>query len=427
MARTTTTAAVRAAADAIVAGLPATAEAIGAELRAAAPELAADEDILRETIASIRANITVGLSVITGETPRSQIRAPGEALALSRAFVHRSVPLDRLLQTYLAGRTVMWRIWLDELVPRIRDGRQLAPALRLSSDRIDAYLEVVVSALVREYEHERERWVHSRQARTAEAVRTLLHSKHDSAPDLAHDFGLHQTALIIWSSGPQTPELPDRLADCLSMLLAQARIGRALSVPVGTSSLWAWIASASPIGADRIAVAAGELPNLDEVLIACGRPLAGVDGFRESHRQALRTEHVVRRMAAPGRVTSHEDVGVLALLGDDEDEARELVARELGGLTGSDPASARLRSTLRTYLACDRNASRAARRLSTHRNTILYRIQAAEQRLGRDLAERRLELELALILADTLGERVLSRISEPGGSPAASRPAADRR
>jgi DNA-binding PucR family transcriptional regulator len=63
---------------------------------------------------------------------------------------------------------------------------------------------------------------------------------------------------------------------------------------------------------------------------------------------------------------------------------------------------ARLRATVRAY--CEENASpvRTARRLGVHQNTIVYRVNRAEELLGRPIADRRLELEVALRLADAV-------------------------
>ena len=59
------------------------------------------------------------------------------------------------------------------------------------------------------------------------------------------------------------------------------------------------------------------------------------------------------------------------------------------------------------YLACDRSLAKAAELLHVARNTVAYRVKKVESLIGRDLRDRKLELESALRLAQRLGTRVL--------------------
>lgn len=61
--------------------------------------------------------------------------------------------------------------------------------------------------------------------------------------------------------------------------------------------------------------------------------------------------------------------------------------------------------TLRTYFACNGNASRASQRLFLHRNGLLYRLGRIEELLSISLdnAHVRLSLELALEIAGPAG------------------------
>ena len=91
----------------------------------------------------------------------------------------------------------------------------------------------------------------------------------------------------------------------------------------------------------------------------------------------------------------------------DRQALREFVAAQLGPLGARTPAAARLRETLTVYLEDAGNATRAAARLHTHKNTVRYRVQRAEETLGRPVTEDRLALELALRVVQILGDAVL--------------------
>ena len=161
-------------AGAVLAGLDETSAALGAQLRRALPELVADEDMAREFMASIRGNVAAGLSVIGAQEPVGDVRVPDEVLGYARMLVHRSVPMERLLHSYRIGQAQFWRLWLDALAERVDDRDLFIAALRLSSDRLDSYVDRVVSLLVAESEHEQERWLRRAVGRRTELVQRLL-------------------------------------------------------------------------------------------------------------------------------------------------------------------------------------------------------------------------------------------------------------
>ncbi len=89
---------------------------------------------------------------------------------------------------------------------------------------------------------------------------------------------------------------------------------------------------------------------------------------------------------------------VTALAAHDPRTASESIAATLGPLAGDEPASDRLRETLRVYLEEADNPPRTAARLYTHRNTVLKRIARATDLRGYLPGERRLALALAIEL-----------------------------
>jgi DNA-binding PucR family transcriptional regulator len=59
-----------------------------------------------------------------------------------------------------------------------------------------------------------------------------------------------------------------------------------------------------------------------------------------------------------------------------------------------------LRATLTAFFEEGMSWGRTAERLNIHQNTVIYRVNQAKDLLGRSLTERRLELEVALRLAE---------------------------
>lgn len=101
-------------------------------------------------------------------------------------------------------------------------------------------------------------------------------------------------------------------------------------------------------------------------------------------------------------------MAIASLLSADLDLARDLVTRELGPLAKNNSNAADLRATLLCYLEEESSPHAAAQRLFVSRNTVAYRVKRAGQLLGYDIAERRFELQTALVLADIFGAQVLA-------------------
>ena len=103
----------------------------------------------------------------------------------------------------------------------------------------------------------------------------------------------------------------------------------------------------------------------------------------------------------------YADFAATSLACENSEEAQLFVARELRGIEDDSAASQRIRDTLLAYFESEHNAASAAARLGVHQQTIANRLRAVEERLGRSVGARRLELELALRLRRNPGRRGL--------------------
>ena len=145
------------------------------------------------------------------------------------------------------------------------------------------------------------------------------------------------------------------------------------------------------------------------VLVAFGKPGSGITGFRTSHAEALQAARI-GSLARGGQaaVTSYARVELVSLLAGDLVRARAFVAGQLGPLASTAEAAERLRATVLAFLSSGGSATRVAKELYVHPNTVGYRIKRAEELLGRSVVERPIELTCALTLAAVLGPAVLA-------------------
>jgi DNA-binding PucR family transcriptional regulator len=110
------------------------------------------------------------------------------------------------------------------------------------------------------------------------------------------------------------------------------------------------------------------------------------------------------------------DVQLVALLTLDPEGADEFIAQILGDFRHAAPE---LRSAVETFINEQCNASRAAARLFTHRNTLTERLRRAEKLLPRPLEESSVHVAVALEVLRWRGDvAALDSTKASAGTPA---------
>lgn len=127
-----------------------------------------------------------------------------------------------------------------------------------------------------------------------------------------------------------------------------------------------------------------------------------MSGFRRSHLEALAAQRIALADPRWLACTLYDDVEVVSLLSQDQQAMRALINHELAGLAADDPGLVALRATALAYLRSG-SATAAARELGAHKNTIRHRLERIERLIGHPIDERRIQLELALMLAEVYG------------------------
>jgi DNA-binding PucR family transcriptional regulator len=389
-------------------------EALSAELDLVARRLSGaihdhlgelDEDLRTWTLQSVRANLGIIVTMLREGTSPSTAEAPPEALAYAKEYVRRGLGLEVLLRAYRTGQKELSRIALDRLRSVSPDAEHRVEAVGFFSDWLFAWVEALERQLTVVYMTEREQWVRGATAMRAAEVRALLDgSRADLAgvsKRLVYELDRRHVAFLVWDDEAdgdgghgqaRFAEMEERAAAVAEGLGAHG----VLTISEGRHlACWAGLRDqAVP------APARGILPEAaDGLRVALGTPGHGVEGFCQSHVEALHARRVAKLGRARSGWTPFDDVALDALATHDLDETRRFVERELGPLASEDDAILRLRATLRVFLEEGSSFVRAARRLGVHENTITYRVHRAEDLLGHRAAERQLELRVALRLA----------------------------
>ncbi|BBZ12649.1 PucR family transcriptional regulator [Mycobacterium branderi] len=389
---------------------------VGDEMDAAeielSPALGADAAILADTSASNRAVVRRFLTMCVrseGSPVSVDVDVPPEALDAARTVARRGIEFDVIIQAYRRGTYVAWRRWLANAARVVPPGPELVEFLEASSRLVFDYADRVLGRVLEEAHRERERVLGGALARRTETIRLIL----DGAPiesrraseRLGYDLARRNTALVLWAEPPG--DVQGALESAATLLARAVGARGPLTVPAGTSTLWAWLSTDGDLkpGALREEITQAQ-PN---VRVAVGPTKSGITGFRRSHDGALAVQRMLAGHADGDRLALYHELEVTALAAQDLDRAAEFVTTTLGPLSADTQSAGRLRETLRVFLNEANNAPQAAARLHTHRNTVLQRVARATELLGHAPGERRLAVELALELAHYLGPRVLSR------------------
>jgi hypothetical protein len=405
-------------ARALLRDLAASSTQIGADmathLHARIPELAsmADEHaLIGATEASCSANIEQILALLSSGATAEALVMPEPAEDYAQSLVHRRIPLSVLLRAYRLGHGLFWNVTAEALKNEIDNEAALVSSLEASSNFMFEYIDGVSGRLVTAYQLERDRWVRSAAAIRSETARRIidgqLEDERAGSSRLGYELRRSHVALIL--AGEPANQGPGGGSLEKEAIEAAAILGCAdpLLIPSGVGVLWAWCGTFKPPVPQALALVEQHVPP-EGVRMAVGRPGYGIEGFRITHQEAGHASRFWDIGAAPlGGTTSYRTVEVVSLLATDLDRARRFVRNELGPLADQSETAARMRSTLLGFLSHGGSHVRAAQALHMHQNTVYNRVRRAEELLGGPVTDRRVELQTALMLAETLGDEVL--------------------
>jgi DNA-binding PucR family transcriptional regulator len=314
-----------------------------------------------------------------------------EPLAIARDLIRRGMD-ESAVDAYRVGQNVSWRFWMQIAFGLTSDPQELRELLDVSSRSITSFIDATIAGIYAQMEIEREELTGGTHAERREVVELIL----DGAPitrqraesRLGYRLNQTHTAAVIWGNEPDTDMSDlDRAADALTQSAGEPR---ALSVLAGTATRWVWIPGRERPDLTRVTAA---LPQLPGVRIAVGPTAAGIEGFRRSHLDAITTQRMMARLSSPQRIAGFTDVELVALITADPERADRFIKHTLGDFEAAGPE---LHESVLSFVTEQCNASRAATRLFTHRNTLLRRLARADEMLPQPLHTNSVHVAVAL-------------------------------
>jgi DNA-binding PucR family transcriptional regulator len=381
------------------------------------PELGGDRRAMELLGPSVEGNVETLLHALRYAIPVDLVAVPVAAMEYARRLAQYGIPLNALVRAYRIGQHLV-----NELVfAEVRAIDIPDPARYTVLEAIGAtlfqYIDSITQQVVVVYEDERERWLENQNSLRAMRVREVIEAHKPIDVDAAtttirYPLRWHHLGLVMWY--PDVGTTGDEIGRLQRFLRELGQASEAAASPLFIAADrtcgWGWLPYRAATESAAACVREFALARPDSPSIAIGTMAAGLEGFRQSHREAEAARRVALVGARPEpTVIGAEDRGVplAALLGGDIADTRAWVAGVLGDLAADTDGDARLRETLRVFLGCGSSYKQAADELNLHFNTVKYRVGRAIARRGRDVAADRLDVEVALLVCHWYGAAVL--------------------
>jgi hypothetical protein len=381
------------------------------------PDLRGDARLMELLGASVEGNVETVLHALRYDIAVERVEAPTAALEYARRLAQQGMPVNALVRAYRLGQRTVNELIFAELRAIDMPESTRVTVIEAITATLFEYIDWMSQQVVAVYEDERERWLENQNSLRALRVREVLAGNKSIDADAAstsirYPLRWHHLGLVMWypDTGAEGDQL-DRLQRFLRELGEAADAAASpLFAAADRSCGWGWLPYRAAVAEAPAKVRQFTLARPDSPSVAIGTMANGVEGFRRSHREAqtARGVAVIAKRPAP-TVIAADDPGlsVVARLGSDVAGTRDWVATVLGDLAGDNENDARLRETLRIYLACGCSYKVAAEELNLHFNSVKYRVGRAVARRGREIGSDRLDIELALLSCHWYGGAVL--------------------
>ncbi len=358
---------------------------------AANPAIADDPVLAEATRRSIRSSLIhwAAANVSNPGAPVAPNLGP-EPLSIARDMVRRG--LDPF--TFRIAQTVGWRLWMGVAFGLTSDPDELRELFEVTYRSISEFVEATSAGIAAQMQRERDELARGTHAERREVTALILDgapiSRQRAEARLGYALNRTHTAAVIWSDEPDGDlNRLDRVVDAFGRA---ADFARPLTVIAGAATRWVWVANAAnaTLDVEQVEQAVRDVPG---ARIAIGAAATGIEGFRRSHLEALTTQRMVAGLNSRQRVALIADIQLIALIAQNPEAANDFIKNTLGDF---ESAGAELHKTVLTFVNEQCSIGRTTKVLYTHRNTLLRRLDRAQQLLPRPLDHSSVHVAVAL-------------------------------
>lgn len=301
---------------------------------------------------------------------------------------------ELLMNVARSTQNAAWELWMKMSFTLTQDPAVLEEFLEVSSRSISEFIDSNMRVVTQIILEEKSAQAHDDPVDKRSLVSRLLDGRDVDAEQfgrrLGYSLAQKHHACLVWS---ETPDAEIRPLEDMARALAQLTGTVApLIVFAGPATLWAWSNAAKPLDLTLLQGVARQFPKIRAAIGSAG---AGMNGFRRSHLEALTTQRLMGRLAGSPAVATIDQVRMVSLMTQDARAARQFVLSTLGRLA-TEPSV--LQHSLHAFLANGCNITQTAEVLGTHRNTLLRRLERAQDLLPIPFGDHRIQIAAALEL-----------------------------
>ena len=341
---------------------------------------------------AIRASIIHWLNAI--------LKSPDQAVAPyavyeaidSTAEMYQSQAAEILQKNAHSIQDIAWQYWMKVVFQLTQEPQELQQLLELSSISIRSYNEDSLELWLDRLEQVTAGKKRSDIEEQRELVSNIISGEENdlssASGTLNYSFKQAHHSAIVWSEEIDT-EI-SALENVATVFHKACQQNYSLRVIASPSVIWVWASAEVSVNEKILETVLKQNP---DVRISFGSGGKGIDGFRRAHLDAQAAQRVLGRLESNIQLVSYERVRLMAFLSKDAKSIQHYSEHVLGELA---QAPATVRQSLHAFLECGCNATEAAKKLHTHRNTLLRRLSKAEEMLPRPLADNRIQVAVAL-------------------------------
>lgn len=315
----------------------------------------------------------------------------------STAEMYQAQAAEILQKNAHSIQDIAWQYWMKIVFQLTKDPLELQQLLELSSISMRTYNKDSLALWLERLElinADKKRGGIEEQRELVSKI--ILGEEHDltrASDILNYSFKHTHHSAIVWSEEIDT-EI-SVLENVATVFQKACQQNHSLKVIASPSVIWVWVSAEFSVNEKILETALGQNSGVRISFASSGHGSAGkgIDGFRRAHLDAQAAQRVLGRLESNIQLVSYERVRLMAFLSKDAKSIQHYSEHVLGELAH---APATVRQSLHAFLECGCNATEAAKKLHTHRNTLLRRLTKAEEMLPRPLADNRIQVSVAL-------------------------------
>ena len=257
------------------------------------PDLRGDARLMKLLGASVEGNVDTVLHALRYDIAVERVEAPTAALEYARRLAQQGMPVNALVRAYRLGQRTVNELIFAELRAIDMPALTRVTVIEVITATLFEYIDWMSQQVVAVYEGERDRWLENQNSLRALRVREVLEANKTVDVDAAttsirYPLRWHHLGLVLWypDAGAEGDELA-RLQRFLRELVEPAGAGAGpLFVAADRTCGWGWLPYRAPAADALAAVRQFALARPDSPSVAIGTMADGVEGFRQSHREA---------------------------------------------------------------------------------------------------------------------------------------------